>query len=121
MKFQIKLVLVVFIIFFFAAADAKEKQKPQWKGKIEYENGIKIIKNPKEPLYGEIKFELEEDLSIGREDDENYLFYRAMDIVQDSEENIYIADSRNFRVQKFDNKGQYLLSTLLTTALLNLS
>ncbi len=35
-------------------------QEAEWKGKIEIENGIKVIKNPGEPLYGEIKFELEE-------------------------------------------------------------
>ncbi len=37
----------------------------QWKGKIEDEEGIKIIRNPTDPLYGEIEFDLEEDLSIG--------------------------------------------------------
>lgn len=45
---------------------ATGEQKAQWKGKIEYENGVKLIKNPKELLYGEIEFELEKDLSIGR-------------------------------------------------------
>jgi hypothetical protein len=43
-------------------------QEFQWKGTIEQEGGIKVIKNPEESLYGEITFELEEDLTIGREE-----------------------------------------------------
>jgi len=60
-----------------------EKQKAEWKGSIEYEDGVKVIKNPEAPLYGKIKLELEEDLSIGKEDDENYMFYRVRDIALD--------------------------------------
>ncbi len=61
-------ICILLVITFVYSAD---RQKPQWKGKIEYENGVKVIKNPNEPLYGEITFELEEDLSIGNEEDEN--------------------------------------------------
>ena len=32
-------------------------QRAEWKGKIEIKNGIKVIKNPGEPLYSEIKLE----------------------------------------------------------------
>jgi len=85
-----------------------EKQKAEWKGSIEYEDGVKVIKNPEAPLYGKIKLELEEDLSIGKEDDENYMFYRVRDIALDSNDNIYIMDSGNSRIQKFDSKGQFL-------------
>ena len=84
------------------------QDNPQWKGKIEYENGVKVIKNPNEPLYGEIAFELEEDLSIGNEEDENYMFYGGASINIDSEGNIFVSDRRNYRIQKFDKKGNYL-------------
>ncbi len=83
-------------------------QEAEWKGKIEIENGIKVIKNPGEPLYGEIKLELEEDLSIGREGDDNYMFYRLRDIEVDSQGNIYVVDMSNYRIQKFDKNGKYL-------------
>jgi hypothetical protein len=83
-------------------------QEAKWKGKIEIENGIKVIKNPGEPLYGEIKFELEEDLSIGNEDDENYLFYRSRDIQVDTDGNIYVLENGNRRLQVFDKDGKYL-------------
>jgi len=83
-------------------------QKAEWKGKIKIEDGIKVIKNPAEPLYGEIKFELEEDLSIGNEEDENYLFYRVSDIQVDTDGNIYILDSGNHRLQVFNKNSNYI-------------
>ena len=85
-------------------------QDVKWKGSIEEENGVKVIKNPNEPLYGEITFDLEEDLSIGNEEDENYAFYRIGMPVVDSEGNIFVLDSGNFQIQKFDRNGKYLQS-----------
>ncbi len=84
------------------------QKKPEWKGKIEEEKGVKVIYNTAESLYGEIKLDLEEDLSIGREDDENYLFYKIRDVNVDSQDNIYVVDMGNYRIQKFDSTGQYL-------------
>ena len=83
-------------------------QKAEWKGKIETENGVRVIQNPEEPLYGEIQFELEEELSIGSKDDDNYLFYRVRGIAVDNQGSIYVADMSNHRIQKFDQNGKYL-------------
>jgi hypothetical protein len=83
-------------------------QDVKWKGTIEEEDGIKVIKNPAEPLYGEITFKLEEVLSIGNEKDENYLFYRTWHLAVDKQGNIYVLDEGNKRIQVFDKKGQYL-------------
>jgi len=102
--------MVLFLLFFIVSAESRENQKPEWKGKIETENGIKVIKNPREPLYGEIKLDLQEDLNIGREDDDNYFFYRFVDITVDSTGNIYVSDLTNYRVQKFDKNGNYILT-----------
>jgi len=103
-KFMLAITAVACFIFIGTA----EKQKPQWKGKIEYEDGIKVIKNPRDPLYGEIEFDLEEDLSIGNEEDENYMFYRGVGIEVDSDGNIFVLDGGNYRIQKFDKDGNYL-------------
>ncbi len=84
------------------------QQKAEWKGKIEVEDGIKVIKNPDGPVFGELIFDLEEDLIIGSEEDKNYMFYQARDIKVDSQGNIYVLDSGNHRVQKFDKKGNYI-------------
>lgn len=101
-------IISIFMFFSILAGLFFGQNNPQWKGKIEYENGVKVIKNPNEPLYGEITFELEEDLSIGNEDDENYVFYGGASINIDSEGNIFVSDRRNFRIQKYDKDGNYL-------------
>ncbi len=102
--------LLLFIMSSTVSAEQKSSQKPEWKGKVEMDNGIKVIKNPREPLYGEINLDLQEDLSIGNEDDKNFMFYRVRGIAVDNQGNIYVADMSNFRVQKFDRNGQYLLT-----------
>jgi hypothetical protein len=105
MKNTISVILLVSVFTIFAS---NAKQNPQWKGTIEEEDGDKVIRNPNEPLYGEIMFDLEEDLSIGNEEDENYVFYRARGISVDSEGNILVLDAGNNRIQKYDKDGKYL-------------
>jgi len=108
MKIIIK-ACVILAVFILIVAGGIEKN-PQWKGTIEEEDGVKVIKNPNEPLYGEITFDLEEDLSIGNEEDENYAFYRIGVPVVDTKGNILILDRGNFRIQKFDKNGKYIQS-----------
>ncbi len=110
MKIKTKYFFVVSLLFLFTFAKAKDDQKPVWKGKVETENGIKLIKNPKEPLYGEIIFDLEEEVSIGNENNENYIFYHGLGVAVDNEGNIFALDSGNFRIQKFDKNGRYLMT-----------
>ena len=85
-------VSVVFFISILIVITFYSQQQPQWKGIIGEENGVKVIKNPNEPLYGEIEFELEEDLSIGDEEDENLAFYNMVRVEADSKGNIYVLD-----------------------------
>ncbi len=110
MKTGLKFLLVFYLISLFILSCTEEKtaKKAEWKGEVELKNGKKIIKNPSEPVYGEILLELEEELSIGSEDDDNYLFYDPRNISVDNQKNIYILESGNHRIQKFDKDGNYL-------------
>ncbi len=108
MKNKAKVLSIALFLTAFIMVISFGGQRAEWKGKVEIEEGVKIINNPGEPLYGEIKFELEEDLSIGNEGDDNYMFYRLRDIEVDSQGNIYVVDMSNYRIQKFDKNGKYL-------------
>jgi hypothetical protein len=88
--------------------NAQGQQKAIWKGSTEVENGIKVVKNPHEPFYGEMKLEFEEELSIGRKNSAEYSFYLISDVKSDNQGNIYVADTKNLRVQKFDSNGKYI-------------
>lgn len=108
MKNIYSLILAVCFLLSLVFLLANQGQNPQWKGKIEYEDGVKVIENPRKPLYGEIKFELEEDLCIGNKKDDNYSFRRARGIAVDDKENIYVSDTDNQRIQKYDRVGRFL-------------
>jgi hypothetical protein len=101
----IKVGLTIFLMFTFFCCSS---QKTEWQGSIEVVDGVSVVKNPKEPMYGEIILELEEDLNIGNDRDENYQFYQVYFIIPDSHKNIYILDGGNHRVQKYDKNGNYL-------------
>jgi hypothetical protein len=80
----------------------------EWKGSIEVVDGVRVVRNPANPLYGDFHLNLNEVLSIGSEEDPDYLFYRAADILLDEDGCIYVVDSGNSRIQKFRGDGRYL-------------
>jgi hypothetical protein len=99
------------IIFLVLVAYSVYAQSPEWKGKIEYENGVKVIKNPKEPLYGGDVFKLEEELTIGvAEGDDEYSFIRLWYLAVDEDENIYAMDQGATQVKVYNTNGQFLRS-----------
>jgi hypothetical protein len=90
------------------SVSADSAQKAGWKARVMTEEGVKIIINPAEPRYGEIMFDLVEDLRIGKEGDERTQFYRVRDIHADPQGNIYVDDMSNGRIQVFDPQGAFL-------------
>jgi hypothetical protein len=103
--------LFILLISFFITPVMSIEQEVKFKGTKEEMNGVKIIKNPARPLYGEIKLDLQKDLVIGNDDDENYTLYRVWDIKADDRGNIYVLDSGAYRIQKYDREGKYLRTT----------
>ena len=86
-----------------------QTSKPSWKGKVVVEDGIKVVKNPSQPLYGEFTFDLEEDLTIGGDPkNEDYYFPKGGSLSVDREGNLYFTDFGNKRVQMYDKSGQYV-------------
>lgn len=108
MKNKANIVSIILFLLVFIPVISFNEQKAEWKGTIETKGEIKTIKNPAEPLYGEIHFELEEDLSIGNEEDENYFFFRVWHMAADKHGNIYVVDDGKTCIQVFDKEGQHL-------------
>jgi hypothetical protein len=105
-------ILILFIsicVFSLMTGCGGEKSdKVEWQGSVEEKDGVRIVHNPEAPFFGELELELEQDLSIGNEEDEQYFFYRAFRLGVDSEGNIYVMDAGNSRIQKFDSNGEYV-------------
>ena len=99
---------ILLVILFVLVIPVISHQEAGWKGKIEYENGIQVIKNPNEPQYGEISLELEEDLVIEDRDGKDYYFQWLCDVNVDSKGTIYILDRQQHKGYIFDKLGNYM-------------
>ena len=107
---NISLFLSLFLINLVLSAPA-QSQKPGWKGKIETENGVKVIRNPAEPLYGEFAFDLEEDLRIGGDPTAESTYFPngfAVRVRPDEKGNLYVVDQWTKRVLLFDPNGKLI-------------
>lgn len=91
------------------------KKADHWKGRIETENGIKVVHNPKDPISPLDAPTLTSDLTLGQESDgpravvfRNLLPYGCVDT--DAAGNIYVLDSGADTIFKFDARGGLLKS-----------
>lgn len=96
----INLLLISIAFFSLVTAKSQEGQKAEWKGKVEVEDGIKVIKNPGEPLYGEIPFELKQDLKKK--------FNEVWNFEVDSKGNIYVIEKESWKVKVFNPRGKQI-------------
>jgi len=99
---------VLFLLFGCAKRD-------EWKGEIAYKDGVQIVTNYDKGIW-EVnkkgkKIVFTEEMTIGTlEGDENQIFHNPTYVMADQDEDIYVLDSGNHRIQKFDKNGRYLLT-----------
>jgi len=71
---------------------------------------VVVVSSPRTPAH-EMRIVFKEELSIGvAEGDENYMFGSSIVFITDDEGNFYVTDSDNHRIQKYNQKGKYLLT-----------
>jgi hypothetical protein len=99
--------IVVGCVLLPAAFVCCRRQEVAWRGTVQEEDGVTVVKNPKEPIYGEEACRVEEDLSLGRgEAGDEYLFSAVRDLAVDEDENIYVLDFKEPFVGVFDQSGK---------------
>ena len=109
MKITHKYLSIVLFLSISVLCFSFGRQKAEWKGKIEKRDGITVIKNPKEPMYGEDVFSLEEELSIGEADGrKDYMFSMIVSIDVDNEGNIYVLDIKETHIKVFNPDGRLM-------------
>ncbi|MFC1476863.1 NHL repeat-containing protein [candidate division KSB1 bacterium] len=99
--------LIVFLIIAVFGIMCSEPDKTYT---IETVDGVDHIRNLDAQWGEEQKISLEFVRKLGEmeSDNDNYSFYRVADVAKDNEDNIYILDAGNFRIQKFDKDGKYI-------------
>jgi len=103
---KLALILVVAVCFGAGLVYAAQTGRSAWKGTVTTENGVKVVKNPSEPLYGEFVFDLKEDLRLGGDPErEASYFPKGASLAIDAAGNLYVTDRGNRRVQLFDKNG----------------
>jgi hypothetical protein len=109
MKIKIKYPLIGLFLFFSISAEAKENQKPVWKGTIAKEGEVTVVKNPKEPIYQDPILTLKEDLIVGGSKAQGEAAFSTVQGIEvDQDGNIYVGDFRQACVKVFDKAGAYL-------------
>lgn len=108
-KRALKTCLLVALMLAYHLVNGEDKNEHvKWKGKSELEKGVKVMRNPGDPLFGEIGLQLEEDLYIAFGQDENDFFQWVSTIELDAQNCIYLLDSSKCVIYKFDHQGKYI-------------
>ena len=95
------------IICFTALLACQKFEEGKWKGTIEEEEDVTVVKNPREPMYRKEVVAFEEELSIGEsEGPEEYLVSTITSFTVDDEGNVIILDIR-LGIKVFDKNGKY--------------
>lgn len=104
------LIVSIFVLCFLSSADHPFSQDV----KIELQNGVTIVSNPKNPAPpegGPTSMVLKQDLIIGSQtENEQYMFYDLRSVQVDDQENIYVLDWKEIKIKVFDKDGKLLRS-----------
>jgi hypothetical protein len=108
MKYRASFIFVLLLVSNVGSVISCRHKGDTWQGTIEVVDGITIVRNPVNPLYGEDVFTIEEELTIGeRYGSEERMFSQIIDVGVDDDENIYVLDFIEFHIKVFDKYGEY--------------
>ncbi len=106
------LIFIIFVFIFLLASCSPQKIKNEgsvWEGTIETIDGVIIVKNPKEPMYGEDALFLEEELTIGEaKGREEYMFQSLYSLAVNDNGDIFALDTIAKHVKVYNREGLYL-------------
>ena len=97
MKFKQKTISIFIIVLSILVLSCHQK-KSKWQGTIEEVDGVTVIKNPVEPMYGAEIIEIEEDLAIREEpSDDGLKFEMLVMLCIDDDGNIYVVKAEIYK------------------------
>jgi len=107
-----KKTLFAIMLFYFLPSEpitiAAGNNYSPWLRTSDWKDGIEIIRNSKEPLHRNGSIRFADDLIIGSEGDPEKLISIIGGIVVDDSGDIFIVDTKESRILKYDAKGNYI-------------
>lgn len=104
---RLKLTLFIFVLIIAFVINCSKSNETYT---IEIKDDVSYVHN-NAPAWGDtlkVGLEFVQKIGVLEGKDENYWLYKPNGVVVDRENNIYILDSGNYRIQKFDPIGSYL-------------
>ena len=101
-------VFVLLILVFLLPLLVHAQKPPEWKGRIEKEGDVVVVKNPNKPLYAAAVFSLEEDLAISGQNSADYVFASISSVAVSADGMIFVLDFKDMNVKVFDRDGKFL-------------
>jgi len=81
--------------------NAQERTKPKSKAQIEYQDGIRVISNPNQPVFGEKRFKFIDENIINMK-------FNYVKVDLDRNYNLFVLDLIQKKIFKFSKEGIYL-------------
>jgi hypothetical protein len=104
----IRAVSILLALVFLLPLLARAQKAADWKGRLEKEGDVVVVKNPNKPQYGAGVFSMEEDLAIGGESDADYAFATISSMAVSGEGTIFVLDQKDKDVKVFDRDGKFI-------------
>lgn len=104
---KIIITLVLILIFLISC---KNKEKKIEEIRTEVLNGVTHVYNPAVPQKGVLELDVEKTFQIESQEGDTPFFFHAIDYDKDG--NIYFADGRTVRINKYNREGKYLTGFL---------
>ncbi|MBE3140829.1 MAG: 6-bladed beta-propeller [Thermoplasmata archaeon] len=96
----------VFATLSILVLSCNDSKVPKWSGQIKQIDGTLLIKNPRKPIYPKAVLSQFEELTIGySEENKEAMFTNINDIAVDSDENIYLLDTKQGLISVFNKNG----------------
>ncbi len=103
-----KMGLVGILLFCLLFSSCVKQEKEGYPIEIKKVDNVIYINNPGFPKTTVKEFTLKEELSIGNETDDDYIFSKISALWVDSLGNIYLIEGKNREVRVFDKNGKFL-------------
>jgi len=106
---KVIMIVIIFLGSLFCTGKKTPPEEAAYPFKAELIEGVKVITNPDFPRDGRHVLELEEELTIGViEGDEYYMMSYPHDLEVDADGNIYVMDWQQDYIRAYDKEGRYM-------------